>query len=84
MQSESDQRIAEFVLSSQLADMDVSHPIVEDLFGNAAEVLEGANMAIQKGRQVRVKRSATLGRNASNCLACLSMGGCIRPDRFGV
>jgi hypothetical protein len=52
MQCKSHQGVVELVLAGELSDEDVLHPIVENLFGNAAEMVEGVNMAIQKGRQI--------------------------------
>ena len=39
-------------LPAIFSDEDVLHPVVENLFGHAAEIVEGMNMAIQESRQI--------------------------------
>ena len=54
MQGKTDQGVVEFGTSGQAADVDIFHPVIQDFAGNATEVVEGPDMAIQKRRQIAV------------------------------
>jgi len=52
MQSKTDQGVVKLCLSSQFADVDVFHAIVEDLDRHTAKMGKGVDVTVQKGGQI--------------------------------
>gem|GEM_PF-6025142 len=52
MQCKTHQGVVKFVFTRDFADINVFHPVVEDLFGNTAKIFKGTDMTIQKASQI--------------------------------
>ena len=50
MQGKSNQGVVELLLPRDLADINIFHPVVQNLVGNAAKIFKCMNMTIKKGR----------------------------------
>ena len=50
MECKAHEGVVEFVSTGYLADIDILHPVIENLLRYAAEIIKGMDMAIEKGR----------------------------------